>query len=194
MRNRKQKQKELELQLDPEELRAKQSVRTTFRLTEKTINLLKVAAKHLGIKQKTLLDQLLEDEKALNLLADDAITHARNENKCRPKTLVLSQKALDLIEKISYSYDIPRNFLIELSVARLASYVDSLAQTHAKRRAFWEELDQYTTQLVDMDRKAGKMLQDDDVFRVKLSNLSEKTVKHVEEIKKTVKSESEFAY
>jgi hypothetical protein len=194
MRNRKQKQKKLDLQLDPEELRAKQSVRTTFRLTEKTINLLKVAAKHLGIKQKTLLDQLLEDEKALNLLADDAITHARNENKCRPKTLVLSQKALDLMEKISYEYDIPRDFLIELSVARLASYIDSLAQTHATRRALLGELDQYSAQITDMAKKAGKMLEDDDIFRVKLSTLSEKMVRQVEEIKKTVKSESEFAY
>jgi len=194
MRNTKQKQKELELQLDPEELRAKQSVRTTFRLTEKTINLLKVAAKHLAIKQKTLLDQLIEDEKTLNLLADDAITHARNENKCRPKTLVLTQKALDLIEKISYIYDIPRDFLIELSVARLASYINSLAQTHAKRRALLGELDQYKTQLADMAEKAGKILQDDDVFQVKLGNLVEKTVRQAEEIKKTVKNESEFVY
>ena len=194
MRNTEQKQKELELQLDPEELRAKQSVRTTFRLTEKTINLLKVAAKHLAIKQKTLLDQLIEDEKTLNLLADDAITHARNENKCRPKTLVLSQKALDLIEKISYIYDIPRDFLIELSVARLASYINSLAQTHAKRRDLLGELDQYKTQLTDMAEKAGKMLQDDDVFQVKLGNLVEKTVRQAEEIKKTVKNESEFVY
>lgn len=34
--------KERELQLDTEELRSKQSVRTTFKLREKTINLLKV--------------------------------------------------------------------------------------------------------------------------------------------------------
>lgn len=194
MTNKKQKQKELELQLDPDELKAKQSVRTTFRLTEKTINLLKVAAKHLGIKQKTLLDQLLEDEKALNLLADDAITHARDENKCRPKTLVLSQKALDLMEEISYKYDIPRDFLIELSVARLVSYIDSLAQTHTQRRALMEELDQHKAGLSDLLEKAGKTLQQDDVFWVRLKNLAERTHKQVEEIRKTVKNKSEFAY
>ena len=194
MTNRKKYRKELELQLDPDELKAKQSVRTTFRLTDKTINLMKVAAKHLGIRQKTLLDQILEDEKALNLLADDAITYARNENKCRPKTLVLSQKALDLMGEISYRYDIPRDFLIELSVARLASYINSLAETHAKRRTFMEELDQYSTHISDLFNKAGNMLQEDDVFKVKLGNLFDRTQRQVEEIRKTVKEKSEFAY
>ena len=194
MTNRKKKRKELELQLDPDELKAKQSVRTTFRLTDKTINLMKVAAKHLGIRQKTLLDQLLEDEKALNLLADDAITHARNENNCRPKTLVLSQKALDLMEKISYSFDIPRDFLIELSVARLVSYLDSLAQTHAQRRVLMEELERHKAGLSDLLEKAGNILQQDDVFWVRLKNLSERTHKQVEEIRKTVRDKSEFAY
>ena len=194
MRTRKQKQKELELHLDPGELKAKQSVRTTFKLTEKNINLLKVAAKHLGTKQKTLLDQLLEDEKALKLLADDAITYSRNENKCRPKTLVLSQKALDLIQEISYSYDIQRDFLIELSVARLATYVNSLAKTHEKRRVLLEELDRYKAQLTELLSKAGSILENDDVFGVGLKSLSERTHKQVEEIRKTVKDKSEFAY
>ena len=153
-----------------------------------------MAAKHLGIKQKTLLVQLLEDEKALNLLADDAITHARDDNKCRPKTLVLSQKALDLMEEISYSYDIPRDFLIELSVARLTSYIDSLAETHAQRRALMEELDRHTTQVADLLNKAGTMLQEDDVFKLKLKILSESVQKQVEEIRKTVKDKGEFAY
>lgn len=194
MGNVKLKKKEQQLQVDPYELIAKQSVRTTFKLSEKTINLLKVAAKHLGIKQKTLLVQLLEDEKALKLLADDAITHARDDNKCRPKTLVLSQKALDLMEEISYSYDIPRDFLIELSVARLTSYIDSLAETHAQRRALMEELDRHTTQVADLLNKAGTMLQDDDVFKLKLKILSESVKKQVEEIRKTVKDKGEFAY
>lgn len=194
MRNGTRKQKELELQIDPDELKAKQSVRTTFKVTDKTINLLKVAAKHLSIKQKTLLDQLLEDEKALNLLADDAITYARNEKKCRPKTFVLSQKSLDKIEEVSSSHEIPRDFLIELSVARLAAYIDSLAATHEKRNVLLEELDQYKTQVADLAKKAEKLLQKDDLFKVKLKKLLERTQRQVEEIRKTVKDKGEFAY
>ena len=194
MKSSKQKKREEELRLDTDELRAKQSVRTTFKLPEKTINLLKVSAKHLSIKQKTLLDQLLEDENALELLADDAITHARDENKCRPKTFVLSQKALDLIEKISYRHDIPRDFLVELSVSRLSSYIDSLAQTHEKRRTLFKDLDLYSGHLDDLLGRASAELKQDDVFLVKVENLAQRTQKHINEIRKTVNDPSEFIY
>lgn len=194
MGNKKRKQTEVELQLDPEELKAKQSVRTTFRLAEKTINLLKVAAKHLGIKQKTLLDQLLEDEKALAILAEDATAQSRAEHRCRPKTLVLSKKALDQIETAASRHEIPRDVLIELSVDRLASYIDALAQTHAKRRALMAELEHCQEQITEVLDRAGMMLPEDDAFRDKLKTLSEKTRKQVEEMRKTVKYKGEFAY
>jgi hypothetical protein len=183
-----------ELQLDTEELKAKQSVRTTFKLPEKTINLLKVSAKHLGIKQKTLLDQLLEDDKALELLADDAVTHSRNDSDCRPKTFVLSKKALDQIEDVSCSYEVPRDFLVELSVSRLASYVDSLAETHDKRRTLMKELDRCRDQLEELSSKAHTTLKEDDVFLAKVENLTKRTRKHIGEISRTVKDKNEFIY
>lgn len=194
MKKREQKRKEQELQIDTEKLRAKQSVRTTFKLPEKTINLLKVSAKHLSIKQKTLLDQLLEDEKALELLADDAVTHARNENDCRPKTFVLSKKALDQIQDVSSNYEIPRDFLVELSVLRLASYVTALAETHDKRRTLFKDLDRYRGQLEEFSAKATTMLEEDDVFMAKVENLTKTMRKYVGEIRRTVKDEREFIY
>lgn len=194
MKKREQKRKEQELKLDTEVLRAKQSVRTTFKLPEKTINLLKVSAKHLGIKQKTLLDQLLEDEKALELLADDAVIHSRNEKDCRPKTFVLSKKALERIEDVSRCHETPRDFLVELSVARLASYVDSLAETHDQRRSLMKELGLYKNHLEELSAKAHATLKEDDVFWVKLENLTKRTRKYIGEISKTVKDKSEFIY
>ncbi|NNK92981.1 MAG: hypothetical protein HKP41_01380 [Desulfobacterales bacterium] len=194
MRNRKKNQKKLQLQVDPNELIAKQSARTTFKLSEKTSNLLKVAAKHLGIKQKTLLDQLLEDKKALNILADDAITYARNDHKCRPKTMVLSQKALDQIETVSSYREIPRDYLVELSVARLASYFNSSAKTHEKRGLLMEELDRHNSQLIDLFNRNERMLHKDDAFWVRFKTLTEITHKQVEKIRKTFKDKSEFEY
>ena len=194
MINRKNNQKKRELQVDPNELIAKQSIRTTFKLSEKTSNLLKVSAKHLGIKQKTLLDELLEDKKALDLLADDAITYARDENKCRPKTMVLSQKALDQLETVSSYREIPRDYLIELSVARLASYVHSSAKTHENRGLLMEQLDRHNSQLIDLYSKAETMLQEDDAFLLSFKTLAEITLKQLEKIRKTVKDNSEFEY
>ena len=191
---RQQKSKEQVLQLDTEELRAKQSVRTTFKLPEKTINLLKVSAKHLGIKQKTLLDQLLEDKKALELLVDDAVNHSRDENDCRPKTFVLSKKALDQIEEVSSSYHPPRDILVELSVSRLVSYIDALAETHDKRRTLFNDLERYREQLEALSAKASAMLQEEDDFGIKVANLTQRTKKFVGELRRTVKEKSEFIY
>jgi hypothetical protein len=194
MKKSDQNRKAQKLQLNTEELRAKQSVRTTFKLPEKTINLLKVSAKHLGIKQKTLLDQLLEDENALELLADDALTHSRNENDCRPKTFVLSKKALEQIEDVSRRYDTSRDFFVELSVSRLASYVDSLAQTHDQRRILMKELDLYKNHLDKLSAKAHDTLKKDDVFLAKVENLAKRTRKYIGEISRTVKDKNEFIY
>lgn len=183
-----------ELQLDAVELGNKQSVRTTFKLRERTINLLKVSAKHLGIKQKTLLDQLLEDKKTLGILAEGAATYSRDENECRPKTFVLSKKALDTLEDVSNRCEVPRNFIAELSVSRLASYIDSLAETHQKRRSLLKEFDRCKGQFDHLSEKAGAMLLAEDAFLIKVKSLTTRMKRQVDEIRKTVKDKNEFIY
>ena len=54
-----------------DELRKKQSVRATFKLPQEIIDLLGVIAGQLGIKQKSLLDQLVEDTSLLVKLAQE---------------------------------------------------------------------------------------------------------------------------
>ena len=41
------------------DLRGKQSVRATFKLSQKTINAMSIVSVHLGIKQKSLFDHLM---------------------------------------------------------------------------------------------------------------------------------------
>ena len=182
------------LQLDADELKSRQSVRTTFRLPEKTINLLKVSAKHLGIKQKTLLDQLIEDESILNLLADEAQTHSRKNNSVRPKTFVLSRNALDLLEAVSDRHDVGRDFLVELSIARLSSYIDSLSEKHDKRRSLLGEIEEYqrfSRQILD---KAKITFEQEDPFLIKLERLDKTMQRTIEEIRDMVKDKNEFIY
>ena len=50
-----------ELGLTADLLKGKQSIRATFKLPPDIIRLLSIAASQLGIKQKTLFDQLVED-------------------------------------------------------------------------------------------------------------------------------------
>ena len=51
-------------------LRAKQSVRATFRLTPRSILLLSALSSQLGIKQKSLFDHLMDDVDILAGLAE----------------------------------------------------------------------------------------------------------------------------
>lgn len=187
-------EKDISLQVDADELKKRQSVRTTFKLPEKTINLLKLSAKHLGIKQKTLLDQLIEDDTILNILAKEARTHCRNDDDCRPKTFVLSRKALDLIDVMLDRYDIARDILVELSISRLASYIDSLSETHEHRRTLLKEIDKYQQLLEELSSKSQTIFEQNDPFRVKLERLTQTTQKGVEEIRKLVKDKVDFIY
>ena len=187
-------EKDISLQVDADELKKRQSVRTTFKLPEKTINLLKISAKHLGIKQKTLLDQLIEDETILNILAKEAQTHCRNDDDCRPKTFVLSRKALDLIDVMLDRYDIARDILVELSITRLASYIESLSETHEQRKSLLKEIDKYQQLLEEISSKAKATLKQEDPFRTKLERLTQTTQKGVEEIRKLVKDKGDFIY
>jgi hypothetical protein len=187
-------EKDIILQVDADELKKRQSVRTTFKLPEKTINLLKLSAKHLGIKQKTLLDQLIEDETVLDILAKEAQTHCRNDDDCRPKTFVLSRKALDLIDVMLDRYGIARDILVELSITRLASYIESLSETHDQRRSLLKEMNKYQGLLEDLSSKAKVTFKEEDPFQMKLAKLTQITQKSVVEIKKLVKDKSDFNY
>ena len=53
------------------DLRGRQSVRTTFKLTPRSIDALSLLAGQLGIKQKSIFDHLVDDTRALQALARD---------------------------------------------------------------------------------------------------------------------------
>jgi predicted ribosome quality control (RQC) complex YloA/Tae2 family protein len=184
----------ISLQIDADELKGRQSVRTTFKLPEKTINLLKISAKHLGIQQKTLLDQLIEDETILNVLAKEAQTYCRNDHDCRPKTFVLSRKALDLIDVMLDRYDIARDILVDLSIARLTSYIESLSEKHDQKRSLLKEIDKYQQLLEELSSKAKTTFKQEDPFRMKLEILAQTTQKCAGEMKKMVKDKHDFIY
>ena len=53
------------------DLRGRQSVRATFKLTEMAINVVNIISTHLGIKQKSLFDHLIDDTQSLDVIAKE---------------------------------------------------------------------------------------------------------------------------
>ena len=146
-------------------LKGRQSVRTTFRLPEESIRLIGLAAAHLGLKQKTLFDQLMEDEEVLELLAARAGEMARKERKNesrRQKTFVLSRRSLETLEAVARQRQVPRDLLVEVSIARLAPVMSDEQEKHRKRAALQAELGEAAARLRALEEKAARLLGRDD--------------------------------
>ena len=97
------------------DLRGRQSVRTTFKLTQRSIHALSILAGQLGIRQKSLFDYLIDDIQALRLIAENVKRLEAAEQRVA-KTYVISRKALENLEQISTSCNTPRDALVEFSI------------------------------------------------------------------------------
>ncbi len=116
------------------DLRGKQSVRATFRLSEGCIDAISIVARQLGIKQKSIFDHFAEDARALTSIASQ-IQNARPGRRDRiQKTYVISKKSLRALDEISRSFKAPRDALVERSVHGLFPVITREREKHEKRK------------------------------------------------------------
>lgn len=150
-----------------DDLRRKQSVRTTFKLPEEVINLLSIIAGQLGIKQKSLLDQLTEDSSLLLKLAKEVSEKNREDETRQAKTFVISRSSLQSINDVAKKQKVPRDTLVEISINRLLPIIEGELQKHTKRKQILEEMKQFTKREVALLEQAKKVLgEDDDFFKM----------------------------
>ncbi len=147
------------------DLRGRQSVRTTFRLSERTIEALSILASQLGIKQKSLFDHLMDDTTSLKIIAREFEKFGSRTQRIA-KTYVVSRKTLETLERISVQYDTPRDALVEYSIERILPLIAREKEKLKKRKLMLAELGNYLDQGVRILDKAEKELgQDDPVFQ-----------------------------
>jgi len=132
---------DIELPLpDSQDLRGRQSVRATFKLSNRAIDALSIVAVHLGIKQKSLFDHLIEDVQSLNAIARE-IEAEEFRNLARvQKTFVISRRTLNCLEEISRQFNAPRDALVEYSIQRLLPVITREREKHRKRKKLLEEI------------------------------------------------------
>ncbi len=120
-------------------LRGRQSVRVTFQLSAEVIELLRVMALQLGIKQKTLFEHIIEKKEILEHLAKhQAIESSPGER--RQKTFVVSRDTLAILEHLTKQYQVPRNVLVEVSILRLLPILAVEKQKHKQREVLLKEM------------------------------------------------------
>ncbi len=122
------------------DLRGKQSVRATFKLSEKAIAYLSLVAVHLGIKQKSLFDHLMDDATALRDIGATIRMGQFNRIERVQKTYVLSRKTLEVLELISNDLNTPRDALVEYSLHKLKDVIQGEKKRHEQRKLLFNEV------------------------------------------------------
>ena len=182
------------LQLSAKQLRGKQSVRATFRLSDQMIDLLKVAANHLEVQQKSLIDELVQNRETLDQVAHEAQEIMQQSTERRQKTFVLSRNALTLLDDISDKHDLSRDQLVELCISRLIPFVDAEQEKHEQRRLLIREVNQFLENGKTLLEKADALLGADDRFRVKLEKIVNYTERNIKELREYVKEKQTLMY
>ncbi|MBT8334228.1 MAG: hypothetical protein HKP41_06125 [Desulfobacterales bacterium] len=182
------------LRLNSYQLKGKQSVRATFRLSNQMIDLLKIAATHLEVKQKSLIDELVQNRETLDRVVLDSQGAPQKETERRQKTFVLSRNSLESLDKISNKYDLSRDYLVELCIGRLVPFVDSEQEKHKQRRMLIKDAEHYLADGKKLLEQADKMLGRRDRFRAKLEKIVNYTERNVTEMRKFVKEKKTLMY
>ena len=150
------------------ELRGRQSVRATFKLSGKAIEAISIAAAHMGIKQKSLFDHLIDDVELLSVVAREIESKRFLMLKRVQKTFVLSRRTLCSLEEVSKDSNTPRDALVEYSIARLLPVIEEERKKHEKRKKILMEIGKYLEQGEEISEKADKALGEEDMLSEKL--------------------------
>jgi len=166
------------------DLRGRQSVRTTFKLSEATIHAVNIVAAHLGIKQKSLFDHLIDELNSLGGLAAE-MQKAESKPQGRvQKTYVISRRTLDYLDRTAKDFHTPRDLLVEISVLKLLPIIEAERLQHEKRKGVLVELRNQAEAARELLRKTNLILGSDDPVSVKIAaaiGVMETTLEQVEE-------------
>jgi hypothetical protein len=144
------------------DLRGRQSVRATFKISARAIDVLSIVATHLGIKQKSLFDHLIEDVKSLNVIANEIEDEAFGALERIQKTFVVSRRTLSCLEETSRQFNAPRDALVEYSIQRLLPVIAKERERHSKRKEVLNDINAHLEQGLKILQKARSLLGEED--------------------------------
>jgi hypothetical protein len=144
------------------DLRGRQSVRATFKLSPRAIDVLSIVAAQLGIKQKSLFDHLIEDVKSLTVIANEIEDEAFGALERIQKTFVVSRRTLSCLEQTSQQFNAPRDALVEYSIQRLLPVIAKERKRHHQRKEVLNDINAHLEQGLKVMQKARSLIGEDD--------------------------------
>ncbi|MCW8800908.1 MAG: hypothetical protein OQK71_08295 [Desulfobacter sp.] len=164
------------------DLRGKQSVRATFKLSQKAIDAIGLVAVHMGIKQKSLFDHIIEDHAALDQLAQTIRIRQFKQLDRKQKTFVLSRRTIEALTAISKTYNMPRDALVEYSIKKLESVIQSEKIRHEERKNLAGNLERRFNDVLSLYRESAVTLGEDDPFCRHLEKLIDHMKRTAEDV------------
>jgi hypothetical protein len=152
------------------DLRGRQSVRATFKLSARAIEAMSIVAVHLGIKQKSLFDHLIEDMQSLKLIAREVESERFSNLNRVQKTFVISRKTLSNLDETSRQFNAPRDALVEYSIQRLMPVINRERERHRKRKEILRDMTAHLQNGLEILQKSRSLLGEEDPVSVKLES------------------------
>jgi hypothetical protein len=152
------------------DLRGRQSVRATFKLSARAIEAMSIVAVHLGIKQKSLFDHLIEDMQSLKLIAREVESERFSALNRVQKTFVISRKTLSNLDETSRRFNAPRDALVEYSIQRLMPVITRERERHRKRKEILRAMNEHLENGLEILQKSRSLLGEEDPVSVKLES------------------------
>lgn len=172
--------------LSADTLKGKQSVRVTFRLPTQIIALLSVTADQLGLKQKSLFDQLVEDRNILEKVAAGAEQYQASEEQRQQKTYVVSRNSLSSLEHVAKTHKMPRDLLVEISINRLLPVLNAEQEKQKNRKKILADLEIYLQEGLRLLNTSERLLGPEDAASRALANLLGQYSRTIDEIREQV--------
>ncbi len=144
------------------DLKGRQSVRTTFKLSPRCIDALSLLAGQLGIKQKSIVDHLVDDTQTLHALAREAVQRDSMADDRVAKTYVISRRTLESLETVSKRFQTPRDTLVESSIERIMPLLKEEKRKHQQRKHLQDRLQQLLQASKELLEQADAVLDADD--------------------------------
>ncbi|CAB1082910.1 hypothetical protein D1AOALGA4SA_10501 [Olavius algarvensis Delta 1 endosymbiont] len=154
----------------PHDLRGRQSVRATFKLSAKAIETMSIVSVHLGIKQKSLFDHLIEDARSLSHIAREIESEKFRTLSRVQKTFVISRRTLSCLDEISKQFQAPRDALVEYSIQRLLPVIAQERERHRRRKEILNDINEHLADGLQILQKTKSLLGEDDPVFIRLAS------------------------
>jgi len=157
-------------QPSPQDLRGRQSVRATFKLSARAIEAMSIVSVHLGIKQKSLFDHLIEDAQSLSHIAQEIESEKFRTLSRIQKTFVISRRTLSSLDEISKQFQAPRDALVEYSIQRLLPVIAQERERHRRRKEILNDMNAHLADGLKILQKSKSLLGEDDPVFIRLAS------------------------